>query len=561
MGGESNRLAPPLFVIPPFPHARFGPLMRPAPSGAAEFQDVAVDELIALAAANRIGGTYWGSQPSLPAEPYTLARTADAASLLRELEPLPAGQSVVVWLLPDQPPPSRSDDKLKIVTGECDPWHLLGGAEQVYCDADDELALIASLAGVPVHCIGKGRFEMLDKRSSGKSFIRNIFLAEFLQPYRFISPYTNQAIEPAKAIELCAFWRSVIDSNRDTGSALGFAPWKRPTVAPLLWAGSGPVPFNAPPEPGKPLAIWRSRLSARELGVLARGGNALLEVEDGFIRSVGLGADCVPPLSIVIDRLGIYFDPGRESDLERLLIDGDFSSELLARARDIRELIVSQGVSKYELAASSPDPRDIVRGSILVPGQVEDDRSVLLGGGEVQTNTELLRRVRASSPDAFIIYKPHPDVEAGHRVGRIPEELCLELADEIVRDQPISALFDQVEQVHVNTSLAGFEALLRGKSVTTYGVPFYAGWGLTRDLGKVPSRRSVRRTIDELVAAALLIYPRYVDPLTGLPCPPEVLIDRLTQRSTAPANGLLVRLRRLQGRLKRHIGILRDKLA
>ena len=79
-----------------------------------------------------------------------------------------------------------------------------------------------------------------------------------------------------------------------------------------------------------------------------------------------------------------------------------------------------------------------------------------------------------------------------------------------------------VDEVHVNTSLAGFEALLRGKAVTTYGVPFYAGWGLTRDLGPVPARRTAKRSIDELVAAALLIYPRYLDPVTGLPCPAEV---------------------------------------
>ena len=126
-------------------------------------------------------------------------------------------------------------------------------------------------------------------------------------------------------------------------------------------------------------------------------------------------------------------------------------------------------------------------------------------------------------------------------------------ADEVVRDQPIMSLIDAADEVHVNTSLAGFEALLRSKPVTTYGVPFYAGWGLTADLGAVPSRRTARRSLDELVAAALIVYPRYLDPKTSLPCPPEILIARLAEGVPAGGNSALIWLRRLQGRLRRQL--------
>jgi capsular polysaccharide export protein len=159
--------------------------------------------------------------------------------------------------------------------------------------------------------------------------------------------------------------------------------------------------------------------------------------------------------------------------------------------------------------------------------------------------------VRENNPDAYISYKPHPDVEAGHRNGSIPDELCLTLAQEIVRTGSISSLIDLADEVHVNTSLAGFEALLRNKPVTTYGVPFYAGWGLTRDLGCVPQRRTTRRSLDELVAATLLLYPRYLDPVTGLPCPPEILIRRLSAGGVGPKDGPVVRIRRWQGRVNR----------
>ena len=187
-----------------------------------------------------------------------------------------------------------------------------------------------------------------------------------------------------------------------------------------------------------------------------------------------------------------------------------------------------------------------------MPGQVEDDRSVQTGGCGLATNLDLLKRVRKQAPDAYIIYKAHPDVVAGHRKGAIPDRVSLQYADEIASDEPITSLISMVDEVHVNTSLAGFEALMREKLVTTYGVPFYSGWGLTHDLGPVPARRSARRTLDELVAATLLLYPRYLDPEIGLPCPPEVVVARLSG-GQVPRTNMVVAARRLQGKLMRGV--------
>jgi capsular polysaccharide export protein len=103
--------------------------------------------------------------------------------------------------------------------------------------------------------------------------------------------------------------------------------------------------------------------------------------------------------------------------------------------------------------------------------------------------------------------------------------------------------------VSVWTSLAGFEALLRGRIVVTYGQPFYAGWGLTRDQAPLERRRR-RLQLEELVAGALILYPLYVDPATGLPCGPEVLVARLAQPEYWRPS-LLTRARRIQGRLRR----------
>jgi capsular polysaccharide export protein len=101
------------------------------------------------------------------------------------------------------------------------------------------------------------------------------------------------------------------------------------------------------------------------------------------------------------------------------------------------------------------------------------------------------------------------------------------------------------------TSLAGFEALLRRRRVVVYGRPFYAGWGLTTDLAELDRGR--RLTLEELVAGALILYPRYLDPVTRLPCGPELIIERLADPELWRP-GFLVAARRLQGLLTRRWG-------
>lgn len=109
------------------------------------------------------------------------------------------------------------------------------------------------------------------------------------------------------------------------------------------------------------------------------------------------------------------------------------------------------------------------------------------------------------------------------------------------------ALLDQVDAVWTMTSTLGFEALLRGVNVTCLGAPFYAGWGLTTDLGDVPERRTARPTLEGLAHAALIDYPRYFDPVTGTACPVEVVVDRLADGDVpAPGRGNRI-LAKVQG--------------
>lgn len=519
--------------VPPFPGGEATSFAAPR-AAPVEMDNDAIDRLLDRVAALRVGGRYWGVQPQLPETKYLLVRIANPALL-----PIPADRPVFV-----------SD-------AAADPWHLVSGASEVLTDADDELALVAALAGRPVRCVGNGRFKLL--HGASRAELRQVFRQNVLK--QLIDPFTGESIPFGDAVELCGFWRRLIDSNRGITAAVGFALWKRKTVTALLWAGAG-VPFvGTVGEAARKdqIAVWKARAGSRNLARLESSGAQMIEVEDGFIRSSGLGAECIPPLSIVVDRSGIYFDPSRASDLERLLEEGEYAPGLIERAQRLRALIVRSGISKYEAGADTIERQATGKRQLLVVGQVEDDRAVV-GGGGPPTNIALLERVRADNPDAHLIYKPHPDVVGGHRKGAIANDRCLAVADEIAPEAPIASLIDLADEVHVNTSLAGFEALMRGKPVTTYGVPFYAGWGLSRDLGPVPPRRTRRRTLDELVAAALLLYPRYLDPVTRLPCPPEVLVRRLAEGRLSAKAPPLARLRRLQGGLRRKAGAIQRAL-
>jgi capsular polysaccharide export protein len=435
---------------------------------------------------------------------------------------------------------------------------------------DDELGLLALAAGIPVHCHdGRAAFAGwgatrdapgLPRRLGPRRSAEAVFAA-LLGAIRCADPFRRRPWSFAEAVRQLADWRVAEAENRRVAVCTGMAFWKRRRIAAAFASEAGTPVFRSRPEAalaeaarrGGAVAVWAARTPPGLPASAAAAGMPLIRVEDGFVRSAGLGAGFLPGASLVADALGLHLDPERPSELERLLATGRFDSALLARAARLRAALVARGVTKYNLGGEAPDlGTTIGRPRILVPGQVEDDLSVRLGAGErVRTNLDLLRAVREAAPDACILYKPHPDVEAGFRRGRVPESEALRLADRVLPNAPMAALLAQVEEVHTITSLTGFEALLRGLRVTCWGRPFYAGWGLTEDRDPRLPRRGRRLTIDELVAAALILHPRYVDPVTELPCPAEVLLDRLADPDAWRPRGLaaaLVGLRRFQGR-------------
>lgn len=317
----------------------------------------------------------------------------------------------------------------------------------------------------------------------------------------------------------------------------GFSLWKRKFMTPffsqehvktLLFCDSLKEAVTKNLNSDDTIYVW-GRKNHKEIYEYAKANDIkICVVEDGFIRSVSLGSDLTQPFSLVVDTQGIYFDPSTPSDLEKILSEHSFDDALRSRAANLISTIIKTKFSKYnglehkkiELDASAHGKK-----IILVPGQVEDDASILLGAFG-QSTLDLLSQARSSCKDAYIIYKPHPDVLSGNRKGLKDKSLALGYCDLVVENYSIDSCIEVCDEVHTLTSLSGFDALLRGKKVFVYGMPFYAGWGLTID--KLHNERRGRKlTLEELAAATLFLYPSYIHPKTLQPCEAEEMLQEM----------------------------------
>ncbi len=428
--------------------------------------------------------------------------------------------------------------RIQILGLDAHPVRLLECAAAVYT-VTSQLGFEALLWGKPVYTFGmpfyagwgltQDRLARPMRRT--RITIEQLTHAALIEYPRYIHPETHACCQPEALIDWIEQQRGLRSRFVQKIYALNFSWNKRPSVRQFL-SGSeitfvraiDNIPLHST------IAVWGSASVGRE-------DLNIIRLEDGFIRSVGLGADLIRPTSWVADSTGIYYDATRPSDLETILQTFTPDLTMLARAIALRHRIVEAGISKYNLNGTtwvrpSQDKygHRVVR-VILVPGQVESDASLRHGAPRIQTNIALLQAVRAAHPSAYIVYKPHPDVVAGLRAKGADEKHATTYCDEVVTNASINHLLNVVDEVHVMTSLTGFEALLRGRSVVTYGQPFYAGWGLTQDLTP-PDRRTRTLSLNQLVAGTLIVYPTYIQAGIQGYCTPEAALTGLVQLKT-----------------------------
>lgn len=432
------------------------------------------------------------------------------------------------------------------------PHAVLDEVDEVWT-VSSQLGFDALLRGLPVRCYGvpfyagwsltedrpvrpsasEALARRLQARTGAPLDIVDLVDAALIRYPLYADPITRRAASPEQAIARLQGWRAHAGRWRGETEAVAIKQHKRPILRRYCAAPGGTLHFSA-------AASGKARQLSWGLPPSAAGGAArapAITVEDGFLRSIGLGFPGTVPISLCFDASGIYYNATAISDLETLLETGTFPAELTDRAARLRQAILQAGLTKYNLSSDVPDevPRQARgRRRVLVTGQVPDDQSLKLGLPCQASNLEFLRAVRRDCPDAFVIFKEHPDLVVGKRPGLSDRNEASALADHLAVSGDAADWIDFADEVHVRTSLAGFEALLRDKPVTCHGAPFFAGWGLTTDRVAIP-RRTQRRTLDELVAAALILYPTYLHPVRRLPMEAEDAVAWLSAARQAPA--------------------------
>ncbi|EGD0207082.1 capsular polysaccharide biosynthesis protein [Campylobacter jejuni] len=381
------------------------------------------------------------------------------------------------------------------------------------------------------------------KRRMQKRSLEEVFYAAYILYSEYFNPYLNQKSNIFDTIQTLAKYKDIEKVNSNRLFMLGFTLWKRHFIKPFFKAKDNEIIFlnsinslvRYKLKENDKFFIWGRRIDYNVLKTtlikkaqdenLSHFTPKISLVEDGFIRSISLGSDLTRPFSLIVDDKGLYIDPNKASKLEELLQNEIFDENMLNRAKNIIKILLENRFSKYNglkhenLKINAKIGQNI----ILIPAQVEDDASMILGGFGLST-LDLIKEVRAKNQDAYIIFKPHPDVLSGNRVGLKDETLILEFCDEIVKDCSIDSAIKIADEIHTITSTSGFDALLRAKKVFTYGMPFYAGWGLTKDKHKC-KRRTRKLSLEELVAGTLITYPRYINPKTKTLCEIEVCLD------------------------------------
>jgi catechol 2,3-dioxygenase-like lactoylglutathione lyase family enzyme len=249
------------------------------------------------------------------------------------------------------------------------------------------------------------------------------------------------------------------------------------------------------------------------MAVAAKHKAPYLAIEDGWLRSVRPGS-AEPPSSLVLDRSGIYYDARGPSDLETMLESAEApTSAEQADAEAAIDLLRRNRLSKYNEAPPEDDISEIGRsaaGTVLVADQTFGDASIAGGLADAESFRRMVEAAVAENPGARIIVKLHPEVTSGRKRGYLATLALPEGCTVLSRRVNPWALLERVDKVYTVSSQLGFEALMAGRQVICFGMPFYAGWGLTDDRVSCP-RRTTRVSLARLVHAAFFGYCRYLD--------------------------------------------------
>lgn len=257
---------------------------------------------------------------------------------------------------------------------------------------------------------------------------------------------------------------------------------------------------------------------------------SVLFVEDGLVS-------CILPISkngkekykkphsLLLDSMGAYYDAYHPAELEMELNSAEeLTDEQRERAKRLIDTLVANKITKYNHQPIHKVDIGKRAKKVLIVDQVWGDASIDYGMATDDTFRVMLGAAIKENPDADIIIKTHPDTN-----GTFHRRHYSEVPDGVYKiDYDINpySLLEAVQKVYVCTSQMGFEALLCGKEVHAFGMPFYAGWGVTID-AQTCDRRTRTRTLEDIFYMTYIRHTRYVSYETQSTCELEDTIREL----------------------------------
>ena len=172
---------------------------------------------------------------------------------------------------------------------------------------------------------------------------------------RYVNPVTGTRCDILEALEYLELQTRMEKLNSSDIYCFGIRHWTRVNIKPFLSSNHNKVVFVKTVAAAKKagikkhdqVVIWGTREPPGLDELINITQKHLLSMEDGFLRSVGLGSDLVRPSSLVLDPEGIYFDPSQPSQLELLLANTTFSQALLQQAIRVRTKVIQSRLTKY----------------------------------------------------------------------------------------------------------------------------------------------------------------------------------------------------------------------
>lgn len=408
----------------------------------------------------------------------------------------------------------------------------------------------ALLWGVPVVCVGhpwyagwgvtQDLYTPARRQGLPKKSVAGLFEAAFAQYCRYVHPATGAPLTWDAALAHAELQAQVRQATPSHVAVVDAQPWKKKFYRDFM--PDAQVRFIKAQDVATlgtsdtVLVTWGQRTPQWEVDAWRKEGYRVLQCEDGFLRSIGLGCELVRPLSLSFDPKGLYADAQTASELPKLVAQPLSEAQYREARRFIRlhrnlRLTKYLGTARYDGVhwAMGQEIASAERKMVLLCGQVSDDVSVKTANCPWGSFEQIASEIKRNDPDCFLVFRPHPDVLKGVRPG----ETNIPSADYCDHFSSTRSLMELAQEVHVINSLTGVEALISGKTVITWGKGWYAGWGLTID--HVQPDRATNATLEQLVHAAYFRHPLYFDDQSSQFITALAAAELLGQRKQEPA--------------------------